>query len=72
MTIKRKLSQNTSVKCASTNPKTVGSRADVVRNLKTLKAPEEGGINKEYDEFLEKVQNHVTIGGILEKTLVIY
>ena len=35
--------------------------AAVVRNLKTLKAPEEGSTKKEYLEFLEKVQNHVSI-----------
>ena len=50
-----------SVECASTNPHTVGARAAVVRNLKTLKAPEEGVTKKEYEECLEKFQNHVTI-----------
>ena len=32
-----------------------------MRKLNTLKAPEEGDTKKEYTEFLEKVQNHVTI-----------
>ena len=50
-----------SVKSASTNPNTLGARASVVRNHKTLKAPEEGVTEKEYEEFLEKFQNHVTI-----------
>ena len=43
--------------CASVN--TVGARA--VRNLKILSAPEEGGTKKEYEDFLEKIQSHVTI-----------
>ena len=50
-----------SVKCASTNPNTVVSRSAVARNLRNLKAPEEGGTKKEYEECLEKFQNHVTI-----------
>ena len=32
-----------------------------MRNLKTLKAPEEGGTKKEHEYFWEKIQNHVTI-----------
>ena len=50
-----------SVKNTSTNPNTVGARTAVVRNLKTLKVPEEEGTKKEYEYFLEKTQNHVTI-----------
>ena len=46
----------------STSVNTVGARAAVVRNLKTLSAPEEGGTKKEYEDFLEKIQSHVTIG----------
>jgi hypothetical protein len=46
----------------STSVNTVGARAAVVRNLTVLKAPEEGGTKKEYEDFLEKIQNHVTIG----------
>ena len=45
----------------STNMNAVGARAAVVRNLKTLKVPEEGGTKKDFDEFLEKIQSHVTI-----------
>ena len=33
----------------STSVNTVGARAAVVRNLKTLSAPEEGGTKKEYE-----------------------
>ena len=50
-----------SVENTSTNPNTVGARTAVVRNLKNLKAPEEEGTKKEYEYFLEKTQNHVTI-----------
>ena len=50
-----------SVKSTSINPNTVGSIAAVVTNLKTLEDPEEGGTKKGYEEFLKKVQNHVTI-----------
>ena len=46
----------------SASVNTVGARAAVVRNLKTLSAPEEGGTKKEYEDFLEKIQSHVTIG----------
>jgi len=55
----------------STSANTVGARAAVVRNLKTLSVPEEGGMKKEYEDFLEKIQSHVTVGGILERTLAI-
>ena len=48
-----------SIENANTNM--VGTRAAVVRNLKILKAPEEGGTKKEFDDFLEKIQNHLTI-----------
>ena len=32
-----------------------------VANLKTLKAPEEGGSKKDYKDFIEKITNHVAI-----------
>ena len=48
-----------SIKNANTNM--VGTRAAVVRNLKILKSPEEGGTKKEFDDFLKKIQNHLTI-----------
>ena len=38
-----------------------GQRVAAVRNLEVLKCPEEGGTKKEYEEFLDKIQNHVTI-----------
>jgi hypothetical protein len=39
----------------------IGARAAVVRGLKTLTTPDEGGTKKEYEEFLEKIHNHVII-----------
>ena len=45
--------------CASTG--TSGARAIIVKDLKTLKAPEEGGSKKEYEDFLDRIQNHVTM-----------
>ena len=50
-----------SVGSTSNNPNTVGSRASIVRNLKTLKAPEEGSTKKKYEDLLDKVQNHIAI-----------
>ena len=38
-----------------------GLRVAAVRNLCVLKCPEEGGTKKEYEDFLDKIQNHVTI-----------
>ena len=38
-----------------------GARAAEVKNLRVLKAPEEGGTKKDYEDFLEKIQNHVLI-----------
>ena len=38
-----------------------GLRVAAVRNLRVLKCPEEGGTKKEYEDFLDKIQNHVTI-----------
>ena len=38
-----------------------GGRTAEVPQLKVLKAPEEGGTKKEYEDFLEKIINHVTI-----------
>ena len=43
----------------STN--TAGTRAQGVIVLKTLKSPEEGGTKKEYEDFLEKIDSHVSI-----------
>ena len=37
------------------------SRPAEVTNLRTLKAPEEGGSKKDYEEFIEKITNHVLI-----------
>jgi hypothetical protein len=51
-----------STESASTSTNPVGARAAVIANLKTLAAPEEGGTKKEYDDFLEKIRSHVTIG----------
>ena len=43
----------------STN--TAGTRAQGLIVLKTLKSPEEGGTKKEYEDFLEKIDSHVSI-----------
>ena len=40
---------------------TTGGRTASIVNLKTLKSPEEGGTKREYEDFLERVENHVTI-----------
>ena len=40
---------------------TAGSRATEVKGLKILKSPEEGGTKQEYQEFLDKIENHVTM-----------
>ena len=40
---------------------TAGSRYTEVKNLKALKSPEEGGTKKDYEDFLDKIQNHVTM-----------
>ena len=45
----------------SASVNTVGARAAVVRNLKILSAPEEGGTKKEYENFLDNIITHVTI-----------
>ena len=39
----------------------VGSRLTEVKGLKLLKSPEEGGTKKEYQDFLDKIENHVTM-----------
>ena len=36
-----------------------GARAATVRNLKVLKMPQKGGTKKEYEDFLDKIHNHV-------------
>ncbi len=38
-----------------------GVRAAEVKNLRVLKAPEEGGTKKDCEDFLEKIQNHVLL-----------
>ena len=38
-----------------------GSRLTEVKGLKLLKSPEEGGTKREYQEFLDKLENHVTM-----------
>ena len=38
-----------------------GSRPTEVKGLKLLKSPEEGGTKREYQEFLDKIENHVTM-----------
>ena len=45
----------------TTNVAGVGARAATVKNLKVLKTPEEGGTKKDYEDFLEKIQNHVVV-----------
>ena len=37
------------------------SRAGSIPNLKNLKSPHEGGTKKEYKDFMDKIQNHVSI-----------
>ena len=39
----------------------VGARLATALILKTLKTPAEGGTKKEYEDFLEKIQTHVSI-----------
>ena len=39
----------------------VGVRTTEVKNLKILKSPEEGGTKKEFEDFIEKISNHVAI-----------
>ena len=38
-----------------------GSRLSEVKDLKILKSPEEGGTKKDYQDFLDKIENHVTM-----------
>ena len=40
---------------------TLGSRFTEIKNLKALKSPEEGGTKKDYEDFLDKIQNHMTM-----------
>ena len=42
-----------------TSDTAAGARAATVRDLNTLKSPKEGGTKKEYEDFLEKIRNHV-------------
>jgi hypothetical protein len=39
-----------------------GARTANVRGLKILTSPDEGGTKKDYEDFLEKIHNHVMIG----------
>ena len=45
----------------TTNVTGVGARAAAVKNLKVLKTPEEGGTKKDYEDFLDKIHNHVMV-----------
>ena len=45
----------------TTNVAGVGARVATVKNLKALKTPEEGGTKKDYEDFLEKIHNHVMV-----------
>ena len=39
-----------------------GARIATVQGLTILKSPEEGGTKKQYDDYLDKLQNHLMIG----------
>ena len=39
----------------------VGNRLSEVKDLKILKSPVEGGSKKDYQDFLDKIENHVTM-----------
>lgn len=41
--------------------RSVGNILTEVKSLKFLKLPEEGGTKKEYQDFLDKLENHVTM-----------
>ena len=45
----------------TTNITGVGARAAAVKNLKVLQTPEEGGTKRDYEDFLEKIHNHVMV-----------
>ena len=51
---------------------TVGARAAVVRNLKTLSALEEGGTKKEYEDFWRRSRAMLPLDGISERILDIF
>ena len=36
-------------------------RSDEILGLQKLRSPDEGGVKKEYDDFMEKIENHVAI-----------
>jgi hypothetical protein len=38
-----------------------GNRLSEVKDLKILKSPKEGGSKKDYQDFLDKIENHVTM-----------
>ena len=46
---------------SSVTMSTTSNRSTDFGNLKELKAPEEGGTKKEYEDFLEKITNHITV-----------
>ena len=50
-----------STESANGNAFASGLRVAAFRNLRALKCPKEGGTKKEYKDFLDKIQNHVTI-----------
>ena len=52
---------STQMDIGATNATAVGARAAALRNLKLLKTPEEGGTEKDYEGFLEKIHNHVMV-----------
>ena len=47
----------------------VGVRATEVKNLKILKSPEEGGTKKDFEDFAERIANHVAISWKEERIL---
>ena len=49
----------------STTASVSGQRVAAVRNLEVLKCPKEGGKKKEYEDFLDKIQNHAQLHGNL-------
>ena len=44
------------------NSSPASARTATVKDLVVLKSPEEGGTKKVYEDFLEKIQNHLMIG----------
>ena len=48
---------------------TARAQSTVIKDLKVLKCPEEGGTKKDYDDFLETLENHVRIAWVHEKDI---